>query len=552
MKRFNFFAIIIAMVTLVACSDDFVAELTTDLETNTFTFTSEGGKQSFLLESNEQWSASESPDWLSVKVTDAPTTRAESTSYESGKKTVTIIVKENSEYDDRTAELTLSSISGEMVKLTITQEKKAMLNTDLKSDKIYFNYEEGEQSFMLESNDKWTINELPSWVTVSVEEFEENETRTTSYNSGKKLVTITVEENDSYEARSTELVLTSAKDVTVKVTITQAKKPELSGYWILSEGYAGSNNAEMAWFDIETNEVAQKQFKDRNGKELGDTGNSLKLYGSKMYAVVSGPGFGAEVEQGSSYIEVIDKISGKSIERIQFTNADGVAAKPRNIIFEGGKGYISSYSNELVRLDTATLELDAFATLSGTLAEGLAYNNGNVYICNSGHGEDNKISVVDTESMTETKVITTAKNPTGIVSVSSGALYFNTNYPDYTLYKLTTDDEKITEVTGLNVAEMTYKDNNIYTSLSDWDTYEGKVNQFNTITQKTTPLNLDLKGAGIPLLMEYRIGTINDSDYLYLSGMGQDVVIFDPITQEIKHAIKVEVANASGVVAVYN
>lgn len=323
------------------------------------------------------------------------------------------------------------------------------------------------------------------------------------------------------------------------------------GYWILSEGYAGSNNSEMAWFDVATEEIAKKQFIAKNGKSLGDTGNAMKMYGSKMYAVISGPGFGTDTPEGTSYIEVIDPANGESIKRVQFTNAAGVAAKPRNIIFEGSKAYISSYSNEVVRLDTATLELDAHATLSGTLAEGLAYNDGNIYVCNSGQGEDNKISVIDIESMKETKIITTAMNPTGIVSVSSGVLYFNTNYPAYTLYKLTTADDKITEMSGFSVADMTYANNNIYTSSFDWGTYMGEVYQFDTTKEVATPINLDLAGVGIPMLMEYHIGTINGSDHLYLTGMGQDVVIFDPSTKEILYALQTGVANASGVVAVY-
>lgn len=449
MKRFKFYAIFIAMVTLVACSDDFVPELTTNLETNSYEFTSEGGEQTFLLESNEQWSVGEVPDWITVAVIDAPDTRATSASYESGKKAVTITVEANPDYEERTAELKLVSVSGGLVQLTIVQ----------------------------------------------------------------------------------------------------AKKPELVGYWILSEGYAGSNNAEMAWFDVSTGEIATKQFKALNETDLGDTGNVLKLYGSKMYVVVTGPGFGAE---GEGYIEVIDPTTGVSIKRIPFKDASGETAKPRSIVFEGGKGYITSFSNEVVRLDTASLELDAFAALGGLYPEGLAYNNGNLYVCNSGFGEDNKISVVDIESMTETKVITTAMNPTGIVSASSGVLYFNTNYPDYTLYKLTTDDEVITEMPGVNVADMTYTNNNIYTSLYDWGTSLGEVSKFNTITEETSPINLDLAGAGIPMLMEYKIGAINDSEYLFISGMGQDVVIFDPTTSEIKHALQTGVPNASGVVAVYN
>ena len=71
------------------------------------------------------------------------------------------------------------------------------------------------------------------------------------------------------------------------------------GYWILSEGYAGQGNSEMAWFDISTGEIAKKQFKAINGTSLGDTGNAMKVYGSKLYAVVSGPGFGAETPEGA-------------------------------------------------------------------------------------------------------------------------------------------------------------------------------------------------------------------------------------------------------------
>ena len=444
------------------------------------------------------------------------------------------------------------SISGEMAKLTIKQEQKAKLITDLESNSINFTYEGGEQSFLLETNEEWSISVLPSWLTVTVRDFEENHTRSVSYESGKKVVAFTAKENNENESRTAELVLTSVKGITIELHVEQAKKPELAGYWILSEGYAGSNNAEMAWFDVSTGEISKKQFKALNGTELGDTGNALKMYGSKMYAVITGPNWGDDSEGGLSYIEVIDPKSGKSIKRIQFKTVDGVAAKPRSIVFEGGKGYISSYSNEVVRLDTASLELDAHATLSGTLAEGLTINDGKIYVCNSGQGKDNKISVVDIQSMTETGVITTAMNPTGIVSAGSGVLYFNTNYPDYVLYKLTLDDEKITEIPGVNVAEMTYLNGNIYTSLFDWGTYLGEVYKFNTTTEEATPVNLDLKGAGIPMLMEYKIGAINESDYLFLSGMGQDVVIFDSNTLEIKHALQTGVANASGVVAVYN
>ena len=131
------------------------------------------------------------------------------------------------------------------------------------------------------------------------------------------------------------------------------------------------------------------------------------------------------------------------------------------------------------------------------------------------------------------------------------SLYFNTNYPEYNLYKLTTADDKITDIPGFSVADMTNANNKIYTCSFDWGTYMGEVYQFNTTTETSTPIKLDLASVGIRMLMEYHIGTINGSDYLYLTGMGEDVVIFDPNTNQIKHALKTGVPNASGVVAVY-
>ena len=336
--------------------------------------------------------------------------------------------------------------------------------------------------------------------------------------------------------------------------IDKDKEPEFAGYWILSEGYSGQENSELAWYDVTKNEVAKKQFTVINGKPLGDTANELKLYGSKMYIVVTGGGFTPETSNDNSYIEVINPIDGKSIKRIPFGNEDGTPAKPRRIIFEGGYGYISSYSNEVVRLDTATLTLDKHAVLSGILAEGLTFNSGNIYVCNGGQGEDNKISVVDIETMKETDVIVTAKNPNKIVSVSNSDIYFNTDYPDYKLYKLIINKEnspKITEVPEISVADMTYINNNIYASFSDWEASAGEINQISTKTATSTKFNLDYESVNMSAMKEYHIGTINGSDKLYVTGTDEEVVIFDPATKEIKHAFKTGTPGGNSVVAVY-
>lgn len=428
-------------------------------------------------------------------------------------------------------------------------EFEPVLTIGLETQILEFPYEGDEQKIALTSNENWSVNDLPDWILIKVKDVPA--TRSTTYADGSKELTVSVEENPDYTERSTEIVLTSLSAKEIKIKVLQKKRPELTGYWILSEGYANSRNSEIAWYDVSAGELSKKQFQAINGNPLGDTGNDLKIYGSKMYCVVTGPGFGAAATEGTNYIEVIDPFNGKSIKRIPFTDAKGAPAKPREIVFENGKGYVSSYSNEVVRIDTATLALDGHAALSGTLPEGLCYHNDNIYVCNSGQGSDNKISVVDPEKMTETKVITTANNPTGIVSVSNDAIYFSTNYPEYKLYKMTTNDEKITEINGLSVGDMTYIADRIYTCSFDWDTYEGSANRFDPSTGKITKLNIDLESYGISMLMEYHIGSINGSEDIYLTGMGQDVVIVDPLTKDIKYAFETGVANGSAVVAVY-
>jgi len=421
--------------------------------------------------------------------------------------------------------------------------------TSLETETLSFPTSGGIHTFELESNQNWSIGDVPDWILVKVDDNGPS-TRSTTYADGKKIVTLTVTPNTQYEGREAEIILTSASGTAVRLTVIQDKKPELAGYWILSEGYANSNNSELAWYDVNSGELLKKQFQAINGIPLGDTGNDLQLYGSKMYCVITGPGFGATATEGSSYIEVINPATGESIQRILFTDSEGNPAKPREILFDGGKGYVSSYSNEVVRIDTATLTIDAHASLSGTLAEGLTLHEGNIYVCNSGQGADETISVVDIETMKETALLTVETNPTGIVSTGE-KLFYSTNYPAYHLYHLTLPGGSYTAVEDVSASAVAYHNQMIYCCSFDWDTYEGTVNAVDPKTGNVSRILLDMEKYGIGMLMEYKIGGINGSENIFLTGMGQDVLIVNPITKTIEHAFQTGVANGSGVVAYY-
>lgn len=422
--------------------------------------------------------------------------------------------------------------------------------TSLETEKLNYSQEGGMHEFELESNEIWTVGDVPEWITVKVTDVEPA-TRSTSYAEGKKKIQIIVAPNPTREYRNATIELASASNKKVSLLVEQDKALQLVGYWILSEGYSGKNNSELAWYDIEKGEIAIKQFEALNGEKLGDTANGLKLYGSKMYCVVSGPGLGNDNIAGTNYIEVIDPATGKSIKRIPFTDEAGNPAKPRYIVFEDGKGYVSSYSNEVVRLDTADLAFDKHAKLTGTFAEELAISGQHIYVCNSGQGEGNKISVVDKATMKEVKVIETAKNPTGIVAMGQDQLFFNTNWPDYAVYSLNAKDYSLSKVEGVQGSTLTSFDGKIFMPYFDWTSYEGAIYMYAPSTQKSSKVMLDYESVGIRLMMEYKMGKVNGSNDLFLTGSGQDVVIFDGMTKEIKYAFKTKVAYSNSVVAYY-
>ncbi len=119
------------------------------------------------------------------------------------------------------------------------------------------------------------------------------------------------------------------------------------------------------------------------------------------------------------------------------------------------------------------------------------------------------------------------------------------------MYRLSANDETITGVQGVSVADLTFFNNTMYSCNFSWTTYEGVVNEVNPNTGDVSKILLDMEVRGVRMLMEYRIGGINGSEDIFISGMGQDVLVVNPVTKTIKHAFQTGIANGSGVVAYY-
>lgn len=217
-----------------------------------------------------------------------------------------------------------------------------------------------------------------------------------------------------------------------EVEITTPQFTDVQGFYLLNEGNMGSNKATLDYYNFRTGRYSRNIFALANPsvpKEMGDVGNDLGIYGSKLYAVIN----------CSNKIDVIDKKTVKKIGQIDIPNC-------RFIKFYGGYAYVTSYAGPVVitpdykqrgyvaKIDTATLQV-VDTCLVGYQPDELDIVNGKIYVANSGGymvpNYENTISVIDIDSFTEVDRIEIEINlqcckadPRGVLWISSRGDYY--------------------------------------------------------------------------------------------------------------------------------
>lgn len=189
-----------------------------------------------------------------------------------------------------------------------------------------------------------------------------------------------------------------------------------SRLYILSEGLIHLNNSTLALYDFETRTTATDWFGTVNGRKLGDTANDMGIYGTKLYLVVSTSGL----------VEVVDKLTGRSLKQIAMKDGIGRSREPRNIAFSDGFAYVCSFDGTVAEIDTATLSITRITT-AGRNPDGITVAGGNLYVSNSGGlsfpNYDSTVSVIDPVTFKEIRKIEVGANPFTLQADSRGQLY---------------------------------------------------------------------------------------------------------------------------------
>ena len=218
------------------------------------------------------------------------------------------------------------------------------------------------------------------------------------------------------------------------------------GMYVLNEGNMGSNKASIDFLDLDENKPTvhylRNIYSERNPnvvKELGDVGNDIKIYGSKLWIVVN----------VSNKVEVATADSCKRITQINIPNC-------RYLAFKDGFAYVSSYVGPVkfdkdaplgmvYKVDTMDFKKKD-SVVVGYQPEELCIVDNKLYVANSGGyrapNYDHTLSEIDLTTFKEIRKIKVGLNPHhcqvdhyGQIWVTSRGNYNDVPSRIYRLYK---------------------------------------------------------------------------------------------------------------------
>ncbi|MCM1067508.1 MAG: YncE family protein [Muribaculaceae bacterium] len=276
--------------------------------------------------------------------------------------------------------------------------------------------------------------------------------------------------------RDDELVVPAEYDI---VPEAPAPDTKVRGFYLVNEGNMGSNKCTLDYFDYFTGLYARNFYAERNPlvvKELGDVGNDIGIYGSKLYVVVN----------CSHKVEIMDARSGVRLGQVDIPNC-------RYVRFHRGKAYVSAYVGPVLidpnapkgavyEVDTASFAVTRKVTV-GYQPEEMEVIDDYMYVANSGGyrapAYDNTVSVVQMIDLKQVRQIPVdinlhrlKKDRYGKLWVSSRGDYMTRPSRLYVLgRKASTQQMAVTDTIAVACSNMAIKGDSLYYYATEWNNF---------------------------------------------------------------------------------
>ncbi len=250
--------------------------------------------------------------------------------------------------------------------------------------------------------------------------------------------------------------------------VPSVEETHFDGLYILNEGNMGANRCTLDYLDLSgtdsTIHYYRNIYAERNPstvKELGDVGNDIGIYGSKLWIVVN----------CSNKVEVCEARSTRRLGQVNIDNC-------RYLAFDEGFAYVSSYAGpvqvaencplgRVYKVDTLTLQ-KVDSVVVGYQPEEMAVVDGKLYVANSGGYRvplyDNRIMVIDLATFQVIKEIEVDVNLHRLLADSHGQLWVSTrgNYFDVAPALYCLKDDKVVARLEVPISSMTIVGDSLY------------------------------------------------------------------------------------------
>lgn len=288
----------------------------------------------------------------------------------------------------------------------------------------------------------------------------------------------------------------------------------VNGLYLLNEGNYGSNKSTLDFYDYSTGMYHNNIYGAVNPEVtlgLGDTGNDLKIYGSRLYIVIN----------GSNKVEVINAKTAKKIGQVTIPNC-------RNVAFYKNKAYVTAYDGYVAVIDTATLSLSTPINV-GRQPEELVVVGDKLYVANSGGYDANNyertVSVINLTTGLKVKDIDVAINLHRLKADSYGDLYVSSR-GDYgtigsNLYVIDTKTDAVKKTLNVAASNFAIHKDIAYVYSAEWsNATTGYIITYNRINVKDETVlagSFITDGTQASIMLPYGIAIDPASEDIYLT-----------------------------------
>lgn len=304
----------------------------------------------------------------------------------------------------------------------------------------------------------------------------------------------------------------------------------IQGMYLVNEGNMGSNKCTLDYVDYVQGYYIRNLYAERNPtvvKELGDVGNDIQVYGSRLYVVVN----------CSNKMEVLDVRTARRIGQVDIPNC-------RYVRFYRGKAYVSAYvgpvqlnnpnavKGAVYRVDTLSLKVEARCTV-GYQPEEMAVLGQYLYVANSGGymapNYDYTVSQIELEGFKQVEKIPVGINLHRIQADNEGKLwvtsrgdYQTVNSNLYVLQKKRGRNEmEVTDTLNIPCSNFCIRGDSLYYYSTEWNNYTQSntitYGIVNTVTKQKVSDKFITDGTGTDITVPYGINIHPETGDIYVT-----------------------------------